>query len=287
MDYKGIYKKFILDRAQKQDELIQSGNYFERHHILPRSMGGDNSKSNLICLTAGDHYFAHLLLAKTYGGVQWRGVEALINLPGSSKRREVFAKRRWVEKARIESAKVNSERVKGQHASGKLLNSVSEEANQKRKDTFAKKEFRHITNGVSGGRLANGEIMPEGWYFGVGPHKEYTRSDKWLEAIRKGVSKRDNSYQSKTVLTEDALARLRYKNSGDRHYSKKPGYVSKTTGENNSSKRPEVRAKMKETMSVKNNLISVFKEKSGYSGNKRLITKKMAMDWFDSISSAA
>ena len=36
--------------------------YVEKHHIIPRSFGGNNSKSNLVSLTAREHYIAHALL---------------------------------------------------------------------------------------------------------------------------------------------------------------------------------------------------------------------------------
>ena len=42
-----------------------------RHHILPRALGGGDEPENLIRLTAEDHFFAHLLLAKAHGGKQW------------------------------------------------------------------------------------------------------------------------------------------------------------------------------------------------------------------------
>lgn len=38
--------------------------YNERHHIIPRSFGGNNSPSNLVTLSAREHYVAHLLLWK-------------------------------------------------------------------------------------------------------------------------------------------------------------------------------------------------------------------------------
>jgi hypothetical protein len=36
----------------------------EKHHIIPRSFGGDNIKSNVVQLTAREHYIAHALLWK-------------------------------------------------------------------------------------------------------------------------------------------------------------------------------------------------------------------------------
>ena len=42
--------------------------YIERHHIIPKSLGGNNTKDNLVRLTAREHFVCHLLLTKmTYG----------------------------------------------------------------------------------------------------------------------------------------------------------------------------------------------------------------------------
>jgi hypothetical protein len=38
--------------------------YYEHHHIIPRSMGGPNTKSNVVKLTAREHFICHLLLTK-------------------------------------------------------------------------------------------------------------------------------------------------------------------------------------------------------------------------------
>lgn len=38
--------------------------YTERHHIVPRFCGGSNEASNLVRLTARNHFIAHLLLVK-------------------------------------------------------------------------------------------------------------------------------------------------------------------------------------------------------------------------------
>jgi hypothetical protein len=44
--------------------------YTERHHIIPKSLGGDNSKDNLIDLTAREHFVCHWLLTKMVRGVE-------------------------------------------------------------------------------------------------------------------------------------------------------------------------------------------------------------------------
>ena len=57
------YYKFI-DRLRNQ---VVDG-YCEKHHILPRSLGGSDDPSNIICLTVRQHYIAHWMLWKAYGG---------------------------------------------------------------------------------------------------------------------------------------------------------------------------------------------------------------------------
>ena len=40
----------------------------EKHHIIPKSLGGSNSKENLVALTPREHYVCHLLLTKMCTG---------------------------------------------------------------------------------------------------------------------------------------------------------------------------------------------------------------------------
>jgi hypothetical protein len=56
----------IITRAQSRVLCVPQ--YTERHHIVPRCMGGSNAKSNLVILTAKEHYIVHLLLTKMAQG---------------------------------------------------------------------------------------------------------------------------------------------------------------------------------------------------------------------------
>lgn len=40
--------------------------YTEIHHIIPRCVGGDDSKDNLVKLSAREHFICHILLTKIY-----------------------------------------------------------------------------------------------------------------------------------------------------------------------------------------------------------------------------
>lgn len=71
MNYARIYAAFIDDRKAKQP---QAPDYFEKHHIKPRCLGGGDEPENIIRLTVEDHIHAHILLAKIYGGKLWGAV---------------------------------------------------------------------------------------------------------------------------------------------------------------------------------------------------------------------
>jgi 5-methylcytosine-specific restriction endonuclease McrA len=48
-----------------------SGNvYKEKHHIVPKSLGGSNSDDNLVYLTAREHFVCHRLLTKMTNGIE-------------------------------------------------------------------------------------------------------------------------------------------------------------------------------------------------------------------------
>jgi hypothetical protein len=49
---------------------ISKNEYYEKHHIIPKSMGGSNSQNNLIRLTASQHYQAHKLLWLAYDNLE-------------------------------------------------------------------------------------------------------------------------------------------------------------------------------------------------------------------------
>lgn len=67
MDYQRIYDAFVADRLLRCSDKTKIP-LMERHHIVPKCMNGVNDPSNLVNLTFSDHIFAHLLLAKIYGG---------------------------------------------------------------------------------------------------------------------------------------------------------------------------------------------------------------------------
>ena len=67
MNYEKIYTNLITSRQQLDRVYLRDGS-LEHHHIVPKSLGGDNSKSNLVLLTPREHFIAHWLLYKMHVG---------------------------------------------------------------------------------------------------------------------------------------------------------------------------------------------------------------------------
>ena len=63
MNYQKIYDQ-IIERAKTRK--LES--YKERHHIIPKCIGGTNEKSNIVELTAREHFLCHWLLYEIYLG---------------------------------------------------------------------------------------------------------------------------------------------------------------------------------------------------------------------------
>lgn len=59
MNYQKIYNNLVT-------RSIEKFGYVEKHHILPRCLGGLDNKENIVELYPEEHYLAHLLLCKIY-----------------------------------------------------------------------------------------------------------------------------------------------------------------------------------------------------------------------------
>jgi len=63
MNYAKLYNRIIENRLKNPYD-----GYTEKHHIVPVSLGGANSKDNLVRLTAREHFICHWILVKMYKG---------------------------------------------------------------------------------------------------------------------------------------------------------------------------------------------------------------------------
>ena len=63
--YTSLYLRIIANRQKTNYD-----GYTEKHHIVPKSLGGTNEPSNLVKLSAREHFICHLLLPKMVIGYQ-------------------------------------------------------------------------------------------------------------------------------------------------------------------------------------------------------------------------
>lgn len=64
INYETEYKNLINTWKTKTEEELSSYTYLEKHHIIPRCLGGTDDIDNIVKLSAASHLEAHILLLK-------------------------------------------------------------------------------------------------------------------------------------------------------------------------------------------------------------------------------
>lgn len=174
MDYKKVYNE-LIDNAKAQH--IEG--YYETHHIVPKAEGGSDDNTNLVKLTARQHYIAHLLLAKIYDDFKMYSAVTFMQT-GRIKSRKFKFNSRLYEKMREEFAKKLSLYKKGKPTWNKgkkmskefcLKSSLAHKGiklNQSSYDKMAASMSKlvWITNGRKSRRIKLDESIPAGWHKG-------------------------------------------------------------------------------------------------------------------------
>ena len=133
----------LIATAQNRD----ISGYVERHHIIPRSLSGSDDISNIVKLTAREHFICHLLLVKMTVGQHKElmkfAVGKFIQVSKAQERtftsweykkiRETISEVRSGRKHSDETRKKLSEKRKGRAPWNKGLTGIvhSKESNQK------------------------------------------------------------------------------------------------------------------------------------------------------------
>lgn len=143
MNYEKHYK-LLIEKAKNREILSQT--YTEKHHIVPKCMGGSNEKENLAVLLPHEHLFAHLLLWKIYPNV--RGL--LYAVLRMSKNKKLTTKKYgwlrykfWVEQSTNNPSKKPENRKK--ISKRQTENNIAKRADVRKKMSETKKIF-YLTN---------------------------------------------------------------------------------------------------------------------------------------------
>lgn len=167
--YTRIYYS-IIERAKLRS--LPKNVYTETHHIIPKSLGGNNSLENLVILTAREHFICHRLLVKmTNSNYKNKMVYALwIMLKGNK------------EQQRLKN--INSteyERIKKEYAEV-----VRKTKSRKKLSEETKKKISEAKKGK--------------------PLKIKQRSKKWYEAHKRTHKGKSNEERKKINTTSDSAS---------------------------------------------------------------------------------
>lgn len=86
----------LIDRAKARS----LDGYVERHHVVPKCMGGTDDLSNIVCLTPEEHFVAHQLLVKINPGEKKPIYAAWAMTRGSARNNKKFG---WLKRLRSEA----------------------------------------------------------------------------------------------------------------------------------------------------------------------------------------
>jgi len=133
MNYEKIYLA-LISNAKSLQENRNDEQYYERHHIIPRSMNGSNTNDNLIILTAKEHFVAHHLLWRMYKNTEFRFkmAKAFLCMTRNSNGQERYYSARGYEEAKkAHSIVMKLWMEEGNHPKGMKGKKHSEETKQR------------------------------------------------------------------------------------------------------------------------------------------------------------
>lgn len=159
------YKTWYFNIVE-QARTRKLNSYTEKHHILPLSLGGTNNSSNIVRLTAREHFICHKLLVKMVSGqAKYKMLEA-VAIFSNNRIRKLHVNSRDIEVIRKANAEASALRNKGnQHYknrkpdSPKLLALRSKNAAKSRwvndglEERFTKDFEQFVARGYTYGRL--------------------------------------------------------------------------------------------------------------------------------------
>lgn len=121
MDYRKIYDN-IVERGR--DRKING--YYERHHIIPKCIGGKDIKNNIVNLTAREHFICHWLLHNIFpNNIKLSRAFTMMCLVKSDKQNRYTPSSRIIEYSKLEKSRTSSGENNPKYWKGKKGGPVS------------------------------------------------------------------------------------------------------------------------------------------------------------------
>jgi len=129
---KNKYSKWYFNIIENA-KLIERNCYIERHHIIPKSLGGTNDLNNIVKLTAKEHYICHLLLTKMVEGKLKRSMCFALNAISNCRKN-----------SHLKLTAKQYERVKIQYSNSRIGFNIPENIRQKISKTKKDKKLTEL-----------------------------------------------------------------------------------------------------------------------------------------------
>jgi len=137
MNYKKIYNQ-IIDKAKNRN----IDGYYENHHIIPKCVGGKNIKSNIVKLTAREHFICHWLLHNIFPeNSKLANAFSMMCLVRSENQNRYIPSSRIVEYSKIISRKFKSGDYNAKYWSGKKRSDISGDNHYTKKNPEIKNQI--------------------------------------------------------------------------------------------------------------------------------------------------
>ena len=183
MNYQRIYDQ-LIDRAKNELRIKSKDVYYEKHHIIPRCMGGTDDKSNLVLLTGREHFIAHKLLCEIYPNISnlKYAVWCFANkMKSNNQERHYMITSREYERLKIEISNQSSILNKGRKYSDEVRQKMSELKTGKQRKLRTEEHKRKLSESAKGNKSRlNTKHTPE-------TKKKMSETRKRLAAEKKRI----------------------------------------------------------------------------------------------------
>lgn len=214
--YTNTYNKLIANAMSRQWKK-QRGR--ECHHIIPESLGGPNTKENLVYLSCREHAICHWLLVKMTDGEAYNKMVYAFNGMNAT---NVLQDRyyspiisRAYERNRIEQARIHSETMKGKPAWNKGRKLEGEELERQRERTR-----NRIVDPV---KQAEGQVKRIAKVIG---QKRTEETCKKMSAASKGKPKGPMTDEHRAAISAGGKGIKKHEGHGDKVRQANLGVVS-------------------------------------------------------------
>ena len=190
MNYLLIYD-VLIEKAQNREK---PKGYTEKHHIIPRSLGGSDDNRNIVILTAREHFVAHCLLARIYGGSQYFSVLMFISV-------KRYANSRLIASAREKSA----------------TGAAYESRVQRIRDIAKTDEYKQLRSTVTANMWKKGKLNKHTTDKMINTLKENANSPEWIQMISEKTKQAMQRPEVKEKLSVNVKAAMQRPEVKEKH----------------------------------------------------------------------